>query len=158
VTAEVVGVGLTAVEVAVSLVSIVFSFGASFSSSESSRMMILSSPDDSRMSWLRSPKSFLVNSVPREVSAMKFSSSEDKERSITRAFPEELPYSKTGEWGRWEEISDGDPGGGGDPDGAGGEVLVSLGEGFPSEEGESSRLMPLWSSIDGEQRAREGEP
>jgi hypothetical protein len=35
--------------------------------------------------------------------------------------------------------------------------LASLGEGFPSGEEELSRLMPLWSSIDGE-RAREGEP
>jgi hypothetical protein len=35
---------------------------------------------------------------------------------------------------------------------------VSLGEGLPSVEGERSRLMPLWSSIDGEQRAREGKP
>jgi hypothetical protein len=89
---------------------------------------------------------------------MKFSSSEDKERSITGAFPEELPCSKTGEQGRQEEVSDGDPGGGGDPDGTGDGVLASLGEGFPSGEGERSRLMPLWSSIDGEQRAREGEP
>jgi hypothetical protein len=65
---------------------------------------------------------------------------------------------KTGEQGRRKEISNGDHGGGGDPDGADGGVLASLGEGFPYEEGERSRLMPLWSSIDGEQRAREGEP
>jgi hypothetical protein len=56
-----------------------------------------------------------------------------------------------------EEVSDGDPGGGGDPHGTGGGVLESLDEGFLSVEGERSRLMPLWSSIDGEQRAREGE-
>jgi hypothetical protein len=62
------------------------------------------------------------------------------------------------EQGRREEISDGDHGGDGDPDGASGVVLPSLGEGLPSGEGERSRLMPLWSSIDGEQRAREGEP
>jgi hypothetical protein len=88
---------------------------------------------------------------------MKFSSSED-ERSITGAYPKELPCSKTGEQGRREEISDGDPGGSGDPDGADGGVLASLGKEFSSGEGERSHLMPLWSSIDGEQRAREGEP
>jgi hypothetical protein len=71
------------------------------------------------------------------------------------AFSEEMPCSKTGEQGRREEISDGDPGGGGDPDGAGSGVLTSLDEGFPFGEGERSRLIPLWSSIDGEQRARE---
>jgi hypothetical protein len=64
---------------------------------------------------------------------------------------------KTSEQGWREEISDGNPSGGGDPDGTGGGVLASLGEGFPSGEEELSRLMPLWSSIDGE-RAREGEP
>jgi hypothetical protein len=63
-----------------------------------------------------------------------------------------------GEQGRREEISDGDPGGDGDPDGTGGGVLASLGNGLPSGEGECSRLMPLWSSIDGEQRAREENP
>jgi hypothetical protein len=63
---------------------------------------------------------------------------------------------KTDEQGQRKEISDGDPDGGGDPDGAGGGVLASLGEGFPFEEGERSCLMPLWSSIDDEQRAREG--
>jgi hypothetical protein len=80
-----------------SSVPTVFSSDASFSSSESSRMMTMSSPGSLRMSQLRSLKSFLANSASREVSAMKSSSSEDKERSITRAFPEELPCSKTGE-------------------------------------------------------------
>ena len=89
---------------------------------------------------------------------MKFSSSEYKERLIIGAFPEEPPYSKIGEQGRREEIFDGDLGGGGDPDSVDGGVLALLGEGFPSGEGERSRLMPLWSSIDGEQSAREGEP
>jgi hypothetical protein len=89
---------------------------------------------------------------------MKFSSSEDKERSIIGAFPEETPCSNIDEHGRREEISDGDPGGDGDPDGTDGGVLVSLGEGLPFREGERSRLMPLWSFINGEQRAREGEP
>jgi hypothetical protein len=109
------------------------------------------------MSRLRSPKSFLANSASQEVSAMKFSSSEDKERSITGSFPEELLCSKTGEQGQREEISDGDPGGGGDPDDVDRGVLTWLGEGFSSGEGERSRLMSLWSSIDGEQRTREGE-
>jgi hypothetical protein len=71
---------------------------------------------------------------------------------------EEPPCSNTGEQGQREEISNEDSGGGGDPDDTDGGVLVSLGEGLPSGEGESSRLMLLWSSIDGEQRAREGEP
>jgi hypothetical protein len=63
---------------------------------------------------------------------MNFSSFEDKERSIIGAFSEEPPCSNTGEQGRHEEISDGDPGGGRDPDGVGGGVFVSLGEGLPS--------------------------
>jgi hypothetical protein len=137
---------------------LLISSGASFSSSESSSMMTLLSPGGPRMSQLRSSKSFLVNSASREVSAMKFSSSEGKERSITGVFSEELPCSKTGEQGWREEVSDGDPGGGGDPDGTSGGVVASLDEGFPSGEGEHSRLMPLWSSIDGEHRAREGKP
>jgi hypothetical protein len=89
---------------------------------------------------------------------MKFFSSEDKERSIIRAFTKEPSCSNTGEQGRREEISDGDPGGGGDRDGASDGVLASLGEGLPSEEGERSCLMHLWSSIDGEHMVREGEP
>jgi hypothetical protein len=64
----------------------------------------------------------------------------------------------TDEQGRREEISDGDPGAGGDSDGTDGGVLASLGEGLPSGEGERSRLIPLWTSIDGEQRARERGP
>jgi hypothetical protein len=57
-------------------------------------------------------------------------------------------YSKIGEQGQHEKISNGDPGGGGDPDGTGG-VLVSLGDGLPSLEGERERLMHLLSSIIG---------
>jgi hypothetical protein len=45
------------------------------------------------------------------------------------------PCSNTGEQGRCEEISDGDPGGGGDLDGTSRGVLVSL-DGLPSAEGE----------------------
>jgi hypothetical protein len=57
--------------------------------------------------------------------------------------------SNTGEQRRREEISDGDPGGGGDPDGTGGAVLVSLDDGLPSLEGEREHLVPLLSSIIG---------
>jgi hypothetical protein len=57
--------------------------------------------------------------------------SEDEERFTTGAFPERPPCSNTGEQELREEISNGDPGGGGDPDGAGGGVLVSLGDGPP---------------------------
>jgi hypothetical protein len=89
---------------------------------------------------------------------MKFSSSEDKERLIIGTFLEGPPCSNTGEQGRHDKISDGNPGGGGDPDGAGGGVLASLDEGLPSVEGERSRLMPLLSSIGGLQRASERNP
>jgi hypothetical protein len=57
--------------------------------------------------------------------------------------------SNTGKQGRREEISDRDPGSGGDLDGTGGGVLVSLGEGLPSVEGEREHLVPLLSSISG---------
>jgi hypothetical protein len=63
--------------------------------------------------------------------------------------PEALPCSNIGEQGRRDETSDGDLGGGGDPDGVDGGVLTSLGRGLPSVEGEHSRLMPLLSSIGG---------
>jgi hypothetical protein len=55
----------------------------------------------------------------------------------------------TGKQGRREEISDGDPGGGRDLDGAGGGVLASLGEGLSSAEGERECLVSLLSSIGG---------
>jgi hypothetical protein len=66
---------------------------------------------------------------------MRSSSSEDGDRSITGAFLEGPPCSNTDEQGWCEEISDRDPGLGGDPDGADGGVLVSLGDGLPSLEG-----------------------
>jgi hypothetical protein len=76
---------------------------------------------------------------------MRSYSSKDEGRSITGApLP---PCSNTGEQGRCEEISDGDPDDDGDPDGANGGVLVSLGDGLPSLEGEHERLVPLLSSI-----------
>jgi hypothetical protein len=55
----------------------------------------------------------------------------------------------TDEQGRREEILDENLGGSGDPDGIDGGVLVSLGEGLPSMEGERERLVPLLSSIGG---------
>jgi hypothetical protein len=55
--------------------------------------------------------------------------------------------SNTSEKGWREETFEGDPGSGGDPDGVGSGVLVSLGGGLPSTEGEHSRLRPLLSSI-----------
>jgi hypothetical protein len=87
--------------------------------------------------------------MSREVAVMRSSSSYDEDRSITGAFPEGLPCSNTGEQGRCEEISDEGPGGGGDPDGASGGVLASLGEGLPSIEREHERLVPFLSSIGG---------
>jgi hypothetical protein len=111
--------------------------------------MTLSSPGGLRMSRLRSPKSFLMSSASCKVSTMKFSSSKDEERSIIGVVSEVLPCSNTGEQGRRNETSDGDPGGGEDPDGAGGGVLVSSCRGLPSAEGECSCLMPLLSSISG---------
>jgi hypothetical protein len=80
---------------------------------------------------------------------MKFSSFEDEERLIIGVFPKALPCSNTGEQGRRDETFDGDPGSGGDPDGASGGVLVSSGRGLPYVEGEHSRLMPFLSSIGG---------
>jgi hypothetical protein len=59
------------------------------------------------------------------------------------------PCSNTDEQGRREDISDGDLGGSGDPDGVSGGVLASLGEGLPSAEGKHGRLVPLLSSIGG---------
>jgi hypothetical protein len=59
------------------------------------------------------------------------------------------PNWNTDEQGRREEVSDRDPGGSGDPDGTGGGVLTSLGEGLPFAEGEHEHLVHLLSSIDG---------
>jgi hypothetical protein len=56
------------------------------------------------------------------------------------------PCSNTGEH---EEISNGDTSGGGDPDGTDKGVLVSVGDGLPSLEGERERLVPLLSFIIG---------
>jgi hypothetical protein len=95
------------------------------------------------MSRLRSQKSFPVNSSLREVSTTS------EEGPLTGVIPEALPYSNTGEQRRCDETSDGDPGGGGDPDGVGGGVFALSDRGFPSAEGERSCLMPFLSSIGG---------
>jgi hypothetical protein len=57
------------------------------------------------------------------------------------------PCSHTGERGRCEETSRGDPSGGGDPEGASGGVGTLLGDGLPSVEGERECLVPFLSSI-----------
>jgi hypothetical protein len=88
---------------------------------------------------------------------MRSSSSKDEDRSITGAFLKP-PYLNTSEQGRREEISDGDPGGDGDPDGTDGGVFASLGERLPSIEGECERLVRLLSFIGGYQKVREKNP
>jgi hypothetical protein len=68
---------------------------------------------------------------------------------IVRSVNKALPYSNTDEQ-RWcDETSDGDPGGGGDPDDTGGGVCATSGKGVPSAEGERSCLMSFLSSIGG---------
>jgi hypothetical protein len=128
----------------------------SSSSLESLMMITLPSSSGPRTSRLRSPNNHLANSTSCEVSVMKSSSSEDEDRSIIGTFPEGPPCSNTSERGRHEEISDWDLGGDGDSDGASGGVLVSLGDGLPSVEGERGCLVPLLSSIVGKLRARKG--
>jgi hypothetical protein len=51
-----------------------------------------------------------VNSSSYEISGMRHSLSEDKDRSTTGTFSEGLPCSNTGKQGLCEEISNGDPG------------------------------------------------
>jgi hypothetical protein len=71
-------------------------------------------------------------------------------------FLEGPPCSNTGQRGRHEEISGGDPGGGGGPDDTGRGVLASLDEGLPLTEGERGRFVPLLSSIASKPRAEKG--
>jgi hypothetical protein len=123
--AEAVEVGIPVAEEGTAPTSAAFSSCTSSSSSESLRMMMLPSP-----------KNLLANSSSCEVSEMRHSSSEDEERSTTRAFLEESPCSNIGERGWREETSSGDPSGGGDPEGAGGGVGASLAAGLPSLLGE----------------------
>jgi hypothetical protein len=51
--------------------------------------------------------------------------------------------------GTCDEATDGDPGGDGDSDGAGGGVSTSSDKGLPPAKEERSRLVPLLSSIGG---------
>jgi hypothetical protein len=55
----------------------------------------------------------------------------NEEGSIIGVFPEALPYSNTGEQGRHDETSDGEPGAGGDPDGTTVEFWHHRAEDFP---------------------------
>jgi hypothetical protein len=89
---------------------------------------------------------------------MRPSSSEDEDRTTTGTFSKGPPCSNTGEQGRHEEISNGDPGGGGDPDSADGGVELPLDEEKPSLEGERECLVPLLSSIVPKRRGREENP
>jgi hypothetical protein len=89
---------------------------------------------------------------------MRLSSSKDEERSTIGAFLGELPCSNTGERGRREETSGGDPSGGGDLEGAGGGVGALLGDGLPALEGEQVRLVSLLSSIVCKRRVRKVNP
>jgi hypothetical protein len=64
------------------------------------------------------------------------------------------PCSNTDERGLREDTSAGDPRGDGVSDGVGGGVLALLAAGFPSMEGERSRLMSILSSIVGKRRTK----
>jgi hypothetical protein len=127
----------------------------SSSSSKSLRIMILPSSGGPMTLRLRLLKSFLTNSLSRDVSRMRPSSSEDEDRSTTGTFSKGSPCSNIDEQGRREEISDGDPGGGGDPDSAGGGIEPPLSEEEPSLEGERERLFPFLSSIVAKRRRKE---
>jgi hypothetical protein len=63
-------------------------------------------------------------------------STTSEEGPLTGVAPEALPCSNTDEQQWHNETSDGDPGGGGDPDGTGGGVFASSGRGKPSAERE----------------------
>jgi hypothetical protein len=76
-------------------------------------------------------------------------STTSEEGLLTGVSPEALPCSNTEEQWWCDETSDGDPGGGGGPDGTGIRVVVLSGSGLLSTEGEHSRLMPFLSSVGG---------
>jgi hypothetical protein len=70
-----------------------------------------------------------------------------------------LPWSNIDEQGQREEISDGDPCGGGDPDSVSGGVEPPLNDEEPSLDGERECLVPLMSSsIVAKRRRREENP
>jgi hypothetical protein len=155
---EAVGAGDLTAEDGTTSVSAASSSHTSSSSSESLRLMTLPSSGGPRSLQLRSPKSFLANSSSREVSGMRPYSSKDEDRSTTRTFSEGSPCSNTDEPGRHEEISDGDPGGGGDLESVDGGIELPLGEEEPSLEGEPERLVPLLSFIVDKTRGKEENP
>jgi hypothetical protein len=114
-------------------------------------MIILPSPGGPRMSQLRSPKSFLVNSSSQEVSTTS------EEGPLTGVTPEAPPCSNTEEQ-RWrDETSDWDPGGGGDPDGTDIGVFASSGRGIPSVKRRAFTLdaflvLHWWLADDGKEK------
>jgi hypothetical protein len=116
--------------------------------------MILPSSGGPMTLRLRLLKSFLTNSLSRDVSGMRPSSSEDEDRSTTGTFSKGSPCSNINEQGRREEISDRDPGGGGDPDSVSGGVEPPLGEEESSLDGERERLVHLLSFIVAKRRGR----
>jgi hypothetical protein len=89
---------------------------------------------------------------------MRPSSSEDEDRSTIGTFSEGPSCSNSDEQRRCEEISDGDLGGGGDPDNADDGVELPLGEEEPSLGGERERLVPLLSFIVVKRRRKEENP
>jgi hypothetical protein len=117
--------------------------------------MILPLPGGPRISWLRSPKSFLANSSSRDVSAMDSSSPEDKAKSKTGTGSEGTPCSHGGKQRRRDEVTGRDCVGGGHPERDGGGVEALLGEEDPSSGGGGrGRLRFFLSSIDLKRRAR----
>jgi hypothetical protein len=126
----------------------------SSSSSESLMTMILPSSGGPRISRLRSPKSFLVNSSSHEVSVTESSLPEDKARATTGTGSEGQPCSHRGKQRRRDEVTGGDCVDGGDPERDEGGVEAFLGEEDPSSEGERGHLRFFLSSIDLKRRAR----
>jgi hypothetical protein len=86
---------------------------------------------------------------------MRHSSFKYEDGSTSGTFLEGPPCSNTGDQGRHEEISEGDPDGNEDPDDAGGGVEPPLSDKEPSLVGEQERLVPLLSSIVAKRRREE---
>jgi hypothetical protein len=86
-------------------------------------------------------------------------SSEDEDRSTTGTFSEGSAFSNTSEQGHHEEISNGDSGGGGDPDNTDRGIELPLDEEDPSLDGERENVLflsylPLWLKEEGEKKNR----
>jgi hypothetical protein len=86
------------------------------------------------------------------------SSFEDECRSTTVTFSDGPPCSSIGEQGWHEEISDGEPGGGGDPDSVDGGVEPLLDDEEPSLKRQGEHLVPLLSFIMAKRMRREENP